>query len=118
MTDETPAPVSAALLWSLIERKADEDSTFRHTLMTYVVLQTQSTALAGRLFDTLGLPRDQEHPPGVNPLSMCFDVGVGALESATHEDLTTIFNTIRNALGTVLSANTPPPAPPPDETPP
>lgn len=115
MTQKTPAPVSADLLWNLIERKAEEDKNFRHNLMAYVVLQTQSTALAGRLFDILGLPRDQKHPAGINPLSMCFDIGAGAFETTTHEELTIVFDAIRNSLGLAIAANTPPP---PDETPP
>ena len=121
MTDETPAPVSAELLWTLIERKAAEDMTFRQHLMAYVVLQTQSTELARRLFDTLGLPHDKKHAPGINPLSMCFDVGAGAFENTSPEELTSVLDFIKNSLGLALSANTPPPTPPdkaPNEDPP
>ena len=124
MTEEQPAPVSAELLWNLIERKAEEDPTFRHHLLAYVVLQTQSTAFAGRLFDLLGLPRDKKPAPGINPLSMCFDVGVGAFEDISPEELASVFKFIKDSLGVPLSANTPSttgtpkrPKPPPDPDP-
>lgn len=104
--DET-APVSAEMLWSLIERRADEDPAFRHHLLAFVVLQSQGTAVAGRLFDMLGLPRDRQPAPNINPMSMFLDVGVGALQTTTPEELTFVSNFIKDTFGYVLSANDP-----------
>lgn len=118
MTDETPAPVSAELLWDLIERRANEDPVFREQLLAYVVLQTHSTATAGRLFDHLGLPRDKKPAPGINPLSMFYDVGVGAIADTTPEELTAVLRTLKDSIGVPFAANAPSaptrPKPPPD----
>jgi len=107
--DDAPsAPVSAELLWSLIEHKAETDEAFRLHLLSYVVLQCQSTTAAGRLLDLLGVPRGHKHPEPINPLSMLYQVGVGTLETtATAEDLARVRQLLAGVLDLVLAHDAP-----------
>ena len=103
MTDEGPsAQVSAELLWSLIERRADADPTFRRLLIAHVLFQLQSTTTAGRLLDMLGLPRDQRFPPEVNPLSMLHQVGTGVIDNLEADSRAEEFASVVTEMKKVL----------------
>lgn len=143
MTDEgQPAQVSAELLWTLIERRTEEDPTFRRLLLAYVLFQLQGTMTAGRLLDMVGLPRGQSYPPEINPLSMLYQVGTSAIENLDTaeraEELASVHADMKRALDIIpllsdptflarftelvtdpaaAAATTRPQPPPPDPTP-